>query len=209
MHAALAATVAFLLGLAAPARAHTVPYTYVADNMTVFDGSGVVVTDITIDGTIDRTTMTWSIDSASGWWGVAPTFSNGLLYGPGTYTYTTVWGNPVQFTVGPNQLGSTIEMQWNGNRMSVVNVWDPVSYLVHPSLWQATDPDGDGTPGIRQIDSAFSSFTFGIFDRVAPGAGTVDPAAVHTHLTVAEPRPAALALLGLAVSGVLLGTHRR
>ena len=89
------------------------------------------------------------------------------VFGPGSYELTTSRGNPLSFTVGPNQVGAHMLFDWNNNNdIDVAIVWNingsfsgngPVSGQVFNLV--SVDGDGDGFPGIRMPDGPFEGFS--------------------------------------------------
>lgn len=89
------------------------------------------------------------------------------VFGPGSYSLTTSRGNPLSFTVGPNQIGAHMLFDWNNNNdIDVAVVWNingtfdgngPVSGQVFNLV--SVDGDNDGFPGIRMPDGPFTGFS--------------------------------------------------
>ena len=89
------------------------------------------------------------------------------VFGPGSYSLTTSRGNPLSFTVGPNQIGAHMLFDWNNNNnIDVAIVWDINGVFPGPGNGAgqifnlvSVDGDGDGIPGIRMPDGPFTGFS--------------------------------------------------
>jgi len=89
------------------------------------------------------------------------------VFGPGSYSLITSRGNPLSFTVGPNQIGAHMLFNWSTTSdIDVAIVWNingtfdgngPVSGQVFNLV--SVDGDGDGFPGIRMPDGPFTGFS--------------------------------------------------
>ncbi len=128
------------------------------------------------------------------------------VFGPGTYSFDTCPGilvdsgtalgyvtadgstncdpggnNNLSMTVGPDQLGAHLWIDWNQSQnIDVVVVWDRngsfppdslASYPVPPdNLWDlvSVDADGDGIPGIPMVDGPFTGFSWNLNLNIPP-----------------------------------------
>lgn len=108
------------------------------DMAGVVPGGGVVGVDPSISGYVDQAAGTWGVSSATPFFGFTWTASSGQLVGEGSWSLDTTTNvlssitSPVvasdgmiQFTVGANQVGGTINFDWNTTQgIRVVNVWN-------------------------------------------------------------------------------------
>jgi len=108
-------------------------------------------TDIT--GDIGATT--WSVASATPFFGLLWTAHSDTILGEGSYSIDTIEGGMLDFTVGAGQVGGHILFNWGATTdIDVVNVWD-----VYGGRYTSTDVDGDGILGLGMIDGAFPGFS--------------------------------------------------
>lgn len=140
-------------------------------NFEMYDGTGGYVGGASdVVGTIDGST--WSVSSATPFFGQLWTAHDGVILGEGTYSIDTVEGTPLNFTVGAGQVGGHILFDWGvTSDIDVVNVWD-----VSGDTYTSTDVDGDGVLGLGMTDGAFVGFNAN-FNFTAPAEVPV-PAAV-------------------------------
>lgn len=92
-----------------------------------------------------------------------PFFFHGITtYQNGTHTVTTSDGGSYTFTVGLNQIGAHILIDWGVNaNISAVNVWD-VSETAGVVSYTSTDWDNDGILGGAMIDGPFPGLSFNL-----------------------------------------------
>lgn len=138
------------------------------EQMDANDGAPGLLADVT--GFIDIDAGTFSLASTNTFFGVTWSTSGGILFGPGTYTVSTidgvdgvagdgVDGGDYTFTVGEGQLGAQIDFTWSVNTgIDVVMVWD-VATIGGVTTYTSTDWDGDGAPGAGMIDGPFPNFS--------------------------------------------------
>ena len=155
------------------------PFGGTNDLVAVWDGS--LNTQADIDNNTLRENMT--ITSASAWpfFGFPLQIHDVHVFAPGTYSIETCPNDgssactapqPLQFTVGPDQLGAHMLLDWNVNtNVDLAVVWEvngsfpgellylgPAGSIPDPStVWNlvSVDADGDGIPGIRMVDGPF------------------------------------------------------
>lgn len=159
-----------LAGVAMSAQAADVAWTgsfamYAADDtqMDANDGAPGLLADVT--GFIDVDAGTFSLASTNTFYGLGWSTSGGTLFGPGTYTVSTidagagVDGGDYTFTVGEGQLGGQVDFAWGTTTgIDVVMVWD-VATIGGVTTYTSTDWDGDGAPGAGMIDGPFPNFS--------------------------------------------------
>ena len=110
-----------------------------------------------VTGVIDVAAGTFTASSADTFFGLHWSFSGGTLFGPGTYTHSTVdpggaSGGDYTFTVGDGQLGGVVDFAYGGTTgIDTVMVWD-VATAGGMTTYTSTDWDGDGIPGAPWID---------------------------------------------------------
>lgn len=163
----------------------------------LYDSTGVNLggaTDVT--GYIDQAAGTFTLASSTPFMGYNWTASGGTLYGPGTYTISTVdpapgvSGGSYNFTVGDGQLAGSVKFAWNiTTGIDVLMVWN-VATNGGNTTYTSTDVDGNGIPGIAIVDGPFVGFS--------PAFSMVQPV----------PVPTATWLLGSGLMG-LMGVARR
>ena len=168
-----------------------------AQAATTFDmwdpAGGYMNSDATVVGSVNEGAGTWSVASTTPFSGLLWTASNGILFGEGTHTVSTVdpggaSGPDITFTVNPGQLGGQIKFAWGPTSgIDVVNIWD------------VTATGYSANTVIPMVDGPFLGFqaTFHIDDLSAVG---VRPNQV--------PVPAAAWLFGSGLLG-LIGVARR
>lgn len=144
-----------------------------------------------VTGVIDTAAGTFSLASTDTFFALNWSTSGGTLFGPGTYTVSTVdplpgvSGGTYTFTVGAGQMGGQIDFAWGGTTgIDVVMVWNVVGNTYTSSDW-----DTNGTPGAGMIDGPFPGFS------------------ANFNMT-AVPVPAAVWLFGSGLLG-LVGVARR
>lgn len=165
------------------------------------DGASGVVALVT--GFIDVTAGTFSLASTDTFFGVPWTTSGGTLFGPGTYTVSTVdpapgvSGGSYTFTVGAGQMGGVIDFAWGATSgIDVVMVWN----VVNSHAYTSTDWDGDGIPGAGMIDGPFLGFSanFNMEGVLTPPDWVPEVPAIPEASTYAM-MLAGLGVVGLAV----------
>jgi len=187
------------------AMAAPVPFTNNgAANFTMYDSTGGLTgTFNDITGFVDYDNMTFSVASASPFFGQPWTASGGTLFTAGTYTVDVNGDgsdappgmNLVTFTVGTGQMGGNINFAWGpSSGIDVFNVWDVTDNGDNTSTWTSTDIDSNGILGLGMVDGPFQGFSAN-FNFVAPNAAVI-------------PVPAAVWLLGSGLIG-LVGVARR
>lgn len=129
-----------------------------------------------VTGAIDVAAGTFSLASTDTFFAVNWSTTGGTLFGPGTYTHSTVdpgcgatvaCGGSYTFTVGAGQLGGVVDFAWGTTTgIDVLMVWN-VATAGGMTTYTMTDPDGDGTPGTDMIDGPFPSFSAN-FNMSAP-----------------------------------------
>jgi hypothetical protein len=131
--------------------------------MDANDGAPGLYADVT--GFIDPDAGTFSLASTNTFFGLTWATTGGTLYGPGTYTVSTVDagagvdGGDYTFTVGAGQLGGHVDFAWGTTTgIDVVMVWD-VTTVDGVTSFTSTDWDGDGAPGAGMIDGPFPNFS--------------------------------------------------
>ena len=185
---------ALLLGMGvSTAQAAPVAWTGV---FSMYDSAGGYVggaSDVT--GAIDTAAGTFTLASTTPFFGQLWSTSGGMLFGPGTYTHSTVdpfpavSGGDYNFTVGAGQVGAVVDFAWGGTTgIDVLMIWN-VGTSGGLTTYTMTDPDGDGIMGTGMIDGPFQGFN-----------ANFNMAAV--------PVPAAVWLLGSGLLG-LVGVARR
>jgi len=163
-----------------------VPFGGTNDLVAVWDGT--LNTQADIDNNTLRENMT--ITSASAWpfFGFPLQIHDVHLFAPGTYSIETCLDDgsssctapqPLQFTVGPDQLGGHMLLDWTVNtNMDLVVVWEingsfpnellylgPAGSIPDPtSVWNlvSVDADGDGIPGIAMVDGPFIGMSWNL-----------------------------------------------
>lgn len=110
------------------------------DRLGTAGNGSFVNNDTTITGFVDQAAGTWGVSSAATFFGFNWTASGGqLITAAGNYSMATGTGilsagtgaepnandGAINFTVGANQIGGTINFAWNGNTgIRVVEVWN-------------------------------------------------------------------------------------
>lgn len=172
-------------------------YNPVGGQMDANDGAPGMSASVT--GFIDTAAGTFTLASTDTFFGVNWTTSGGVLYGPGTYTHSTVdpgcgptvaCGGNYTFTVGAGQLGATVDFAWGVTTgIDVLMVWN-VGTSGGNTTYTMTDPDGNGVPGTGMIDGPFPNFN------------------ANFNMAHPVPVPAAVWLFGSGLLG-LVGIARR
>jgi hypothetical protein len=134
-----------------------------------------------VTGVIDAWAGTFTLASTDTFYGVNWTASGGTLFGPGTYTHSTIesncggavaCGGDYTFTIAAGQLGGVVDIAWGATTgMDQVMVWDVVT-VGGVTTYTSTDWDGDGTPGAGMIDGPFPGFTASFNMVAVPEAST-------------------------------------
>jgi len=152
-------------------------YNPVGGQLDANDGAPGITAAVT--GFIDTAAGTFTLASTDTFFGVNWSTTGGTLFGPGTYTVSTVdpapgvSGGTYTFTVGAGQLGGQIDFAWGTTTgIDVVNVWN-VATVGGVTTYTSTDWDGDGILGGKMIDGPFQGFSAN-FDMAAavPEAST-------------------------------------
>lgn len=127
--------------------------------LTVLDPvGGVTTTDPTVSASIVFPGAGSTISSPTPFFGLLWTIHDVVTYQAGTYTVDTVEGGAYTFTVGANQIGAHILIDWGLNKnMDVVNVWD-VTTDAGITYYTSTDWDEDGIAGAGLIEGPFPGF---------------------------------------------------
>ena len=90
------------------------------------------------------------------------TFHDVITYGEGTHTVNTTEGNTYTFTVGVDQIGAHMLIDWSVSLgINVVVVWD-VSNTSGVTTYTSSDWDGDGIPGGAMIEGPFPGLTMSL-----------------------------------------------
>jgi hypothetical protein len=129
---------------------------------TVMDtNDGAAGTSAYVTGVIDVTAGTFTVSSTDTWYSLNWTATGGTLFGPGTYTHSTVdpapaaSGGTYTFTVGAGQLGGVFDFAYgSGSGIDTVMVWD-VATSGGVTTYTSTDWNGDGIPGAGWIDGFY------------------------------------------------------
>lgn len=156
--------------------------------------------DTMVTGFFDPVAATFGVSSTTTFpFGLEWTVYDGVLFGPGTYTFSTMdndgpagtipaSGPDVTFTVNPGEIGGRIKFASGANSgVDIFLKWDGTG----ASLDFAEDLDGD--PGYAMVDGPFPGYNFS-FDL------SQQPSVV--------PLPAAVWLFGSGLLG-LIGVARR
>lgn len=169
-------------------------YNPVGGQLDANDGASGVLAHVT--GVIDVAAGTFTLASTDTFFGLNWSTSGGTLFGPGTYTVSTVdpapgvSGGSYTFTVGAGQMGGVIDFAWGAvSGIDVVMVWD----VVYPHTFTSIDWDGDGISGAGMIDGPFIGFSAN-FDMMA---------------SVPEASTYGMMLAGLALVGSMAARRRR
>ena len=161
-------------------------------------GGGVVGVDPSISAFVNQDAGTWGVSSNAAFFGFNWTASSGQLVGAGNWSLDTATNvltslgatapvtandGDIQFTVGANQIGGTINFDWNTTTgIRVVNIWN---VNANGSLTAATVP--------AMENGAFPGFN-AAFDLSAPNLVTPVPEASTYGMMLAG-----LGLVGFAV----------
>lgn len=175
---AAAAALAF-----ASAAASAAPATFTGENFTMLDPTGAPVgIDNTVSGFVDLTAMTFGVSSATPFFGLPWTASGGTLFGPGSYSISTVdaapgvSGGTYNVTVGAGQMGGHIDFAWGGTTgIDVLMVWDVVDNGNGTMTFTSVDTDADANlfNGTGMIDGPFPGFSANFnFTAPVPEAST-------------------------------------
>ena len=190
----LATTVALVMGSVGIASADIVNMT--SATFTMYESGGSLVAP---DGFVNTVTGsigddTWSVASASTFFGLLWTAHGGATFGPGTYNIDTIEGGTYTgITVGEGQVGGHIYVNYGATLgINVVNIWDVTINGDGTASYYSTDIDDDGIRGIGMLDGAFPGWSVN-FDFVIPAA---------------VPIPATLWLFGSGLLG-LIGLAKR
>jgi hypothetical protein len=141
---------------------------------SVFGGANDVI--FTWDGTLytdplTQTTPNISLTSATPtpFFGFPWTVHDARAFGPGSYSFDTGNGTPLNLEVGPGQIGAHLLFDWNifpdidmvllWNRNTTVDgeIYDSPAGQVFGLA--SADGNGDGIPGIPMVDGPFLGFT--------------------------------------------------
>lgn len=192
---------AALLAVAGVANAAPVAFT-APGNFTMYDPMGSIVGNFNdITGFVDYSAGTFGVASTSPFFGLPWTASGGTMFGPGSYTISTVdpapgvSGGSYNVTVGAGQMGGHIDFAWGTTTgIDVLMVWNVVDNMNGTWTFTSVDTnaDADSIPGTQMIDGPFPMFSAN-FSFTAPAP---------------VPVPAAAWLLGSGLLG-LVGVARR
>jgi len=126
-----------------------------------------------VTGVIDTAAGTFTLASTDTFFGLNWSTTGGMLFGPGTYSHSTVdpapgvSGGTYNFTVGANQMGGVVDFAWGGTTgIDVVMVWD-VATSGGMTTYTSTDWNGDGILGAGMLDGPFPMFSAN-FNMAAP-----------------------------------------
>lgn len=171
----------------------------IGSQMDSNDGAAGMTAAVT--GFIDTAAGTFSLASTDTFFGVPWTTAGGMLFGPGTYTHSTVdpgcgaavaCGGSYTFTVGAGQLGGVVDFAWGTTSgIDVVMVWN-LATAGGMTSYTSTDWDGDGTPGAKMIDGPFPNFSAN-FNMSHVAAAPIPEASTYGMML------AGLGLVGFAV----------
>jgi hypothetical protein len=128
----------------------------------VFDtNDGAAGNSAYVTGVIDLAAGTFTVSSTDTWYGLNWSASGGTLFGPGTYTHSTVdpapgaSGGTYTFTVGAGQLGGVIDFAYGATSgIDTVMVWN-VATAGGMTTYTSTDWNGDGVAGAPWLDGFF------------------------------------------------------
>lgn len=170
-------------------------------NFTMYDPTGAIngnFNDIT--GFVDYAAGTFGVASASPFFGLPWTASGGTMFGPGSYSISTVdaapgvSGGTYNVTVGAGQMGGHIDFAWGGTTgIDVLMVWNVVDNGNGTSTFTSVDTDADANAwaGTGMIDGPFPGFSAN-FSFTAPTAPVPEASTYGMML-------AGLGLVGFAV----------
>ena len=159
-------------GAMAAAQSFTAP-----GNFTMYDPTGAIngnFNDIT--GFVDYDNMTFGVASVSPFFGLPWTASGGTMFGPGSYSISTVdalpgvSGGSYNVTVGAGQMGGHIDFAWGSTTgIDVLMVWDITDNGNGTWTFTSVDTDADANTwaGTGMIDGPFPGFSAN-FNFTAP-----------------------------------------
>ena len=130
--------------------ANAVPLT---GDVNIYDPGGGLIFNGPITGDLDLAGGTMSVDPFL-FFGQQLVTDSVELLGPGTHTRTDPNGVSLTTTVGPDQLGGYVEINWNNNRFGTLMVWD-VTPSSDGGAYTTVDSDGDGIPGQILVSGPF------------------------------------------------------
>jgi hypothetical protein len=164
------------------------------DLVALWDGTANTEADL-VNGTV-RENMTIVFAELTTFFGFPLAIHDVHVFGPGNYTIETcpemtascTPPQPVSFSVGPDQLGGHMLIDWGSlsltNDMDVVVLWEregafpseqlypgPAGASPGPqTVWDlvSVDGDGDGIPGISAVDGPFVDFNWNFNLKVFP-----------------------------------------
>ena len=158
-------------------------FTMIDSGGSVFGGANDVI--FTWDGTLytdplTQTTPNISLMSATPtpFFGFPWTVHDARAFGPGSYSFDTGNGTPLNLEVGPDQIGAHLLFDWNifpdidmvllWNRNTTVDgeIYDSPAGQVFGLA--SADGNGDGIPGIPMVDGPFPGFTANFNIRSVP-----------------------------------------
>lgn len=125
-----------------------------------------------VTGFIDEAAGTFTLTSTSLFYGLNWTASSGTLFGPGSYTHSTVdpggaSGGDYTFTVGAGQLGGVFDFAWGATTgIDTPLVWN-VATSGGMTTYTSTDWNGDGIAGGPWLDGFFPGLSAN-FNMAAP-----------------------------------------
>ena len=139
-------------------------------------------------GFVDQAAGTWGwATDAGGFYGLSWAFHSGTLYSPGSYAIDTVEGSPMYATIGDNQYGGHILIDWGATEnIDMFVVWD-------------INTDGSlsySAPSIGMTDGPFPGF-IGVIDFYSPS------------LISSVPVPANVWLFGSGLLGLIRIARRK
>ena len=124
----------------------------------VLDPSGFEIASLPINGDLDTTSNTMTVEPFI-FFGQPLSTTNVELLGEGTYTRTDDFGGTTTATVKPGQLGGYITLEWNLNSFATFMIWDIVTSS-NGGSYTAIDSDGDGIQGHAQVSGPFTGAIF-------------------------------------------------
>lgn len=128
--------------------------------MCMYDPVGNIVgCDATVQADIVFPGSGSDIYSPTTFFGYLWTAHDITTYTEGSYSIDTIEGGIYNFTVGPDQLGAHILLDWGATTdIDVVLVWDVIDNGDGSLTLISTDWDGDGVAGAPMIDGPFFGF---------------------------------------------------
>lgn len=133
----------------------------VTGSFIIFDqnGSPVSSPDNAVTASIVYPGSGSVIDTPTPFFGTLFYIHDVVTYSSGTHTVDTIEGGAYTFTVGVNQIGVHMSINWGVNTdIDVVNVWN-VSQPGGVTNYTSIDWDEDGVPGAAMLDGPFVGFS--------------------------------------------------